>query len=126
MQIQQEEQNNLTVSGLEGSASFVSLAATLTEIRKLKGVLGYIIRSRVSAVVDLNQNDKLYQYAVLSAQMHQYSVEVAELFGLGAPESLLVEGKEAKLLCLAVGENRVCIFMERDAAHAWILKRILL
>ncbi|MCW4028626.1 MAG: roadblock/LC7 domain-containing protein [Candidatus Bathyarchaeota archaeon] len=105
---------------------FANLAASLTQIRKLKGVLGYILRSDTSAIVDLPGKDTVCQYAILSAQMHDASLEVSQLFDLGQPESLIVEGKTAKLLCLAVGENKVSVFMEKDASHAWILKRVML
>lgn len=105
---------------------FANLAASLTEIRKLKGVLGYILRSATSAIVDLPGKDTVCQYAILSAQMHEACLEVSQLFDLGQPESLIVEGKTAKLLCLTVGENKISVFMEKDASHAWILRRVML
>ena len=39
--------------------AFASLGASLVEIRKLDGVLGYIIRSNVSAVLDWRKTIKL-------------------------------------------------------------------
>lgn len=115
----------LTSVGNENYA-FANLSASLAEIRKLKGVVGYILRSDTSAIIDLNEQDKIIDYAVLSSQMHESSLEVAKQFNLGDTESVLVEGKNIKVLCMSMGENRVSVFMEKSATHAWIIKRILL
>ncbi len=115
----------ITSVGSENS-SFANLSASLAEIRKLKGVVGYILRSDASAIIDLNEQDKIIDYAVLSWQMHEASVEVAKQFNLGETESVLVEGKDIKVLCMSMGENRASVFMEKSATHAWIIKRILL
>jgi hypothetical protein len=39
---------------------------------------------------------------------------------------MLLEGKNAKMLCMELGENRIAVFMDKVCAHAWIIKRILL
>jgi predicted regulator of Ras-like GTPase activity (Roadblock/LC7/MglB family) len=106
------------------NSSFAGLSATLTEIRKLEGVLGYILRSNSSAIIDLNEQDKIIEYAILSSQVYDSSLEMATQFSLGGAESVLVEGKAIKMLCLTVGENKISIFLEKNATHAWIAKRI--
>jgi predicted regulator of Ras-like GTPase activity (Roadblock/LC7/MglB family) len=108
------------------NSAFASLSASLAEIRKLKGVLGYILRSNTSAIIDLNETDKLIENAVLSSQMHDSSIEIAEHFNMGDVESVLVEGKTIKVLCMNIDENKISIFMEKSATHAGIIKRILL
>jgi hypothetical protein len=40
-------------------SGFTNLSASLAEIRKLKGVLGYILRNNTSAIVDLEDADKI-------------------------------------------------------------------
>ena len=110
----------------EENSGFANLSASLTEIRKLKGVIGYILRSNTSAIIDLNEQDKIIEYAVLSTQMHDSSQEIAKQFNLGQTESILVEGKNVKVLCMSMGENKISVFMEKSATHAWIIKRILL
>jgi len=110
----------------EENSGFASLSASLAEIRKLKGVIGYILRNNTSAIIDLNEQDKIIQYAVLSTQMHDSSREIAKQFNLGGTESILVEGKNVKVLCMSIGENKISVFMEKSATHAWIIKRILL
>lgn len=115
----------VTSVGSENSA-FESLSASLTEIRKLKGVIGYILRSNGSAIIDLNEQDKIMEYAVLSSQVHESSQEMAKQFNLGETETVLVEGKDIKMLCMTQGESRIGVFMDKSATHAWIIKRILL
>ena len=110
----------------EENSAFANLSASLAEIRKLKGVIGYILRNNTSAIIDLNEQDKIIQYAVLSTQMHDSSQEIAKQFNLGGTESILVEGKNVKVLCMSIGENKISVFMEKSATHAWIIKRILL
>ena len=110
----------------EDNSVFANLAASLAEIRKLKGVMGYILRSDTSAIIDLTEQDKIIEYAVLSSQISESSGEMAKLFNLTDVESVLVEGKSVKVLCMSVSENRISVFMEKTATHAWIIKRILL
>ena len=105
---------------------FSSLAASLAEIRKVKGVMGYILRSNTSAIVDLTEQEKIIEYAILLSQITESSNEMAKQFNLAEIESVLVEGKLVKVLCMSIGDNRIGIFMERTATHAWIIKRILL
>jgi predicted regulator of Ras-like GTPase activity (Roadblock/LC7/MglB family) len=110
----------------DDSSGFANLAASLAEIRKLKGVMGYILRSNSSAIVDLTENDKVNQYAILSWQIQESGSAIAKQFNLTGVESVLVEGKKVKVLCMSMGENRMSIVMEKTAMHAWIIKRILL
>jgi predicted regulator of Ras-like GTPase activity (Roadblock/LC7/MglB family) len=110
----------------DDNSVFTSLATSLAEIRKLKGVMGYILRSNTSAIIDLTEQDKIIEYAILSSQISESSSEMAKQFSMTDIESVLVEGKSVKVLCMSIGENRIGIFMEKTATHAWIIKRILL
>ena len=49
----------------DDNATFTNLSASLAEIRKLKGVMGYILRSESSAIIDLTEQDKIIDYASL-------------------------------------------------------------
>jgi len=110
----------------DDNAVFANLSASLAEIRKLKGVIGYILRSETSAIIDVTEQDKIIDYALLSSQISESSFEMAKQFNISKIESVLVEGKSVKVLCMSVGENKIGIFMEKTATHAWIIKRILL
>jgi len=110
----------------EENSAFAYLSASLTEIRKLKGVIGYILRSNSSAIIDLAESEKVFSYAILTSEIHESSVDLASQFSLGEPESVLVEGRNVKVLCLCLGENKISVFMEKNANPSWIIKRILL
>jgi len=105
---------------------FTNLAATLSEIRKLKGVIGYILRSNTAAIIDITQKESLIEYASLSSQIHDASRAISKQFNLTDVESVLVEGKSVKVLCMCIGENRMAVFMDKTCTHTWIVKRILL
>jgi predicted regulator of Ras-like GTPase activity (Roadblock/LC7/MglB family) len=105
---------------------FTDLSKNLAEIRKAEGVIGYILRSTTAATIDLKEPEKIVEYAILSSQVLDSSREISELFELGDVENILIEGKEIKALCLVIGENKISIFMEKNADHADILKRVSL
>ena len=119
-------ENAPVISAGEENSGFANLAASLAEIRKLKGVCGYILRSDTSAIVDLSEQDKIIEYAILSSQIAESSREIAKQFNMADIESVLVEGKSVKVLCMSVGENKIGVFMDKTATHDWIIKRILL
>ncbi len=110
----------------EENSAFENLSASLAEIRKLKGVIGYIIRSDTLAVIDIADSENIIQYAMLTSEIHESSLEIAKQFDLGATESVLLEGENIKVLCLSVNDNTISVFMEKSANHASIIKRILL
>lgn len=111
-------------SDSEEDQVFTDLGNKLAEIRKEKGVIGYILRNTTSATIDLKEPEKIIEYALFSSQVLDSSREISNLFELGEVESILVEGKETNALCRTINGNQISIFMEKDADHADILKRI--
>ena len=119
--------NDVVVTSVgEENSVFANLSTSLAEIRKLNGVIGYIIRSNDSAVIDIADSDSIFQYAILTSEIHEFSMDIAKQFNLGTAESLLLEGENIKVLCLTISDNKVSVFMEKSANHAGIIKRILL
>ena len=112
------------VSTVEEDQTFTNLRTSLAEINKCEGVLGYILRNASSATIDLKDPAKLVEYAILSSQALDSSQEISELFDIGDIENILIEGKEIKVLCMAIDENKISIFMEKNADHADISKRV--
>ena len=108
------------------NSAFESVSASLAEIRKLKGVLGYILRSETSAIIDFPESDKIIENAALSSQIYDSCREIGKQFNLGEMESVIVEGENVKVLCMSIGENKVSVFMEKSAPHSGIIKRILI
>lgn len=108
------------------ASDFTNIASTLSEIRKIKDVTGYILRSNTEAIIDITPNESLVEYASLSSQVHDASLAISKQFNLTDIESVLVEGKSTKVLCMSIGENRMAVFMDKTCTHTSIVKRILL
>jgi predicted regulator of Ras-like GTPase activity (Roadblock/LC7/MglB family) len=113
-------------SAYDEDSAFASIGASLAEIRKLKGVVGYILRGSTSAMLDLDELDKISQYASLTYQLSESSLEIARQLNVAVVESVLVEGGNLKVLFMRIGENTVGVFMEKSASHSSIIKRILI
>ena len=112
------------VTSSEEDQIFTDLSKNLAEIRKAKGVVGYILRSTTSATIDLKEPEKIVEYAIFSSQVLDSSQEISNLFEKGDVENVLIEGKENKVLCMKIDENKISIFMEKDADTADIQNQI--
>ena len=108
----------------EEDQSFKDLSSKLAEIRKDKGIIGYIIRNATSATIDLKEPEKIVEYAIFSSQVLDSSQEISDLFELGDVKNILIEGKESNALCMTLDGNKISIFMEKDADDASIQKQI--
>jgi len=101
-----------------------NLRANLDEIKTYDGVVGYILRNSTSAAIDLKDPTKIIDYAIISSSALDAGEELSKLFDLGAVKDIVVEGKGVKVLSLIVGENRISIFLEKDADCEKILKKL--
>ena len=109
---------------VEETTSMGNLRANLEEIKTYDGVIGFILRNSTSAAIDLKDPTKIIDYAILSSSAHDASEELSELFNLGEIKDIVIEGNDVKVLSLAVGENKVSVFMEKDADSKKISKRL--
>jgi predicted regulator of Ras-like GTPase activity (Roadblock/LC7/MglB family) len=110
---------------LEGDLDFTNLNATLTEIRKTQGVIGYILRNKTLATVNFAESDKIFDYALLTSQTIDHADSLAQLFNVGKVESMLLEGKNVKTLCIIICGIQISVFMEKATNHSEILEKLL-
>lgn len=103
---------------------YTRIGNSLAEIRKGKGIKGYILRSTTSATIDLKEPERIVEYAIFSSQVLDSSQEISNLFNLGDVESILIEGKESKALCVKINEHKIGVFMEKNVDSDKILKKI--
>lgn len=101
-----------------------NLRANLEEIKTYDGVIGYILRNSTSAAIDLRDPTKLIGYAILSSSALDASEAFSEDFDLGDVKSIIVEGKDVKMLSLTVSDNRISVFMDKEANSEKILKKL--
>jgi predicted regulator of Ras-like GTPase activity (Roadblock/LC7/MglB family) len=112
------------ISAMDEEPVFEELRKKLAAINKVEGVTGYILRDSSYAVIDLKDQSRLVDYAILSSQAYDFGQEISELFDLGNVENIVVEGKDVKVVCASIDENKVSIFMKKTADHASVLKQI--
>jgi hypothetical protein len=124
LQATTELSGEVTVITIGDNSAFASLTSRLAEIRKQSGIVGYILRNGDSAIVDLPEQEKLSNYALLSWQIVESSGEMAKQLNLYATESIVVEGKTVKVVCINESENQVSLFMEKTVCHKSIIEQI--
>lgn len=100
------------------------LRARLDEIRGYEGVIGYILRNSHTASIDLKDPARIIDYAMLSSSAIDASEEFSDLFDVGDVKSIVVEGKNVRMLSLIIDENRISIFMDKDADCETIRKTL--
>jgi predicted regulator of Ras-like GTPase activity (Roadblock/LC7/MglB family) len=101
-----------------------SLRTSLQEISNYDGVIGYILRNTTSASIDLKDPTKIIEYAILSSIALDTSKDLSELLDLGDIKSTTVNGKNAKMLCMTIDENRISIFITKNADAEKILRKM--
>ncbi|MBE0520634.1 hypothetical protein IBX35_06305 [Candidatus Bathyarchaeota archaeon] len=101
-----------------------NLRANLEEIKTYDGVIGYILRNSTSAAIDLKDPTKLIDYAILSSSSLDASEALSEDFNLGDVKSIIVTGKNAKVLSLTVNDNRISVFMDKEANCEKVLRKL--
>jgi predicted regulator of Ras-like GTPase activity (Roadblock/LC7/MglB family) len=101
-----------------------SLRASLEEIKKYDGVIGYIQRNTTSASIDFKDPTKIMDYALLSSLAFDAGRDFSELFDIGDVKSTLVGGKNVKMLSVIIGENKISVFMEKNADAEKVLTRL--
>jgi len=106
------------------ATSVSNLRVSLEEIKTYEGVIGYILRNSTSAAIDLKDPTKIIDYAILSSSALDASEELSGLFNLGDIKEIVVEGKDVKVLSFAVDENKISIFMEKNADREKILRKL--
>lgn len=114
----------VTDSVVVETTSADNLRSSLEEIKNYEGFVGYILRNSTSAAIDLKDPTKIIDYAILSSSALDASVELSELFNLGEVKEIVVEGENVKVLSLTIDENKISVFIEKNADCEKILKRL--
>ena len=109
---------------LEQASTGNGLRTALEEAKTNDGVIGYILRNSTSATIDLRDATRITDYAILSSSALDAGKELSELFNLGEMKTILVEGKETKVLSLRIGDNRVSVIMEKNADCEKLLRKL--
>jgi predicted regulator of Ras-like GTPase activity (Roadblock/LC7/MglB family) len=106
-------------AGCEGD-----LQTLLAEVKKFRGVIGFIVRNQDAAFVDIEDSDKITDYALLSSLAHDASKDFSEVFDLGEIRNIFLNGKSIKILSVNIGENNVSVFMKKGANVGRVLEKL--
>ncbi len=103
---------------------FEELQEKLQEIKDQEGIIGYILRSKKSASINLKDPRRIIDYAVLSSTAFDASQEMTEALQIGEPKKFVIESEETKLLSMNVNNHRLSIFMEKSVNHNKLYKNL--
>jgi predicted regulator of Ras-like GTPase activity (Roadblock/LC7/MglB family) len=109
---------------VEETATGKNLRTSLEEINNYPGVVGYILRNTTSAAIDLKDPSRIIDYAILSSSALEASKDLSNLFNLGEVKDILIEGKDTKMLAVEIDENKISVFMEKNADAQRISRRL--
>jgi len=100
------------------------IRANLEKIKSNQEVVGYIFRNTTSAAIDLKDPSKIIDYAIVSSSALDAAEKLSELFNIGTANHIIIQGKDVKMLSLSMGENKLSVFLEKNADHEKILKKL--
>jgi predicted regulator of Ras-like GTPase activity (Roadblock/LC7/MglB family) len=100
------------------------ILAAVQELRKSKDIEGYILKGETKATVDLNDSAKIIEYAMLTSQAFESSAALSSSFDVGNIETVVIEGKNIKTLCINKEQNKLSIFMKKNTDDEEILETI--
>ena len=96
----------------------------LQEIKDQEGIIGYILRSKKSASIDLKDPTKIIDYAVLSSTAFDVGHNITEALQMGEVDTIVVESEETKLLSMNINNHRLSLFMEKSVDHDKLYKNL--
>ena len=100
------------------------LQEKLQEIKNQEGIIGYILRSKKSASIDVKDPTKIIDYAILSSAVFDVSQNMTEALQMGEVDTIVVESEETKLLSMNISNHRLSIFMEKSVDHNKLYKNL--
>ena len=93
------------------------LLKKLQTIRKQKGIVGYILRNSKTASIDLEDSNKIIEYAILSSAANEISQDMTKTLQIGEVKDLIVMSKTMKVLSKNIKDHQVTLFMEKNVNH---------
>jgi hypothetical protein len=101
-----------------------TLQIKLQDIKKHEGIIGYIMRNSKTAAIDLNNPNKIIDFALLSSTANEVSQNLTKIIPIGEIKNLVVESETTKLLSKKVNEKQITLFMEKSVDHKKITKNL--
>ena len=99
---------------LEPQHNTENLQNSLRNLKTKERIIGYILRTPKSASIDIRDPTKIIDYAVLSSTVMDAGESLSSTFELGKMRKATLEGKDAKMLTLRIGDNSLSIFIKKS------------
>lgn len=109
---------------VEHVGTMSNLRDRLEDAKTHEGIIGYILKNSTSAAIDLKDPAKLVDYALLSSVMMDTATRISDTFDLGETKSVVLRGKNVKILSLSIGDDKVSVIMENIANSDDILRKL--
>jgi predicted regulator of Ras-like GTPase activity (Roadblock/LC7/MglB family) len=100
------------------------LQEKLQEIKQQDGIIGYILKNKKSASIDVNDPTKIIDYALLSSAVFDVSQNMTEALQMGETETIVLESEDTKLLAMNIKDQHLSLFMEKNVNHEKLYKNL--
>jgi predicted regulator of Ras-like GTPase activity (Roadblock/LC7/MglB family) len=100
------------------------LQEKLQEIKQQEGIIGYILKNKTSASINVDDSTKIIDYALLSSAIFDVSQNMTEALQMGEADTILLESEETKLLAMNVKDQHLSLFMEKNVNHEKLYKNL--
>ena len=97
----------------------------LQSIKDQKEIIGYILRNKKTASVDLKDPTKIIDYALLSSTALEVGDSMTESLQMGEANTIVVESETTKLLSLKTNNYNLSLFMEKEVDHDKLSKKLI-
>jgi len=108
----------------EDKTEIEEMQEKLQKIKEQEGIIGYILRDKETASIDLKDPKKIIDYAVLSSTAFEAANNLADTLSIGEITEIIVESEEAKVVSINAEKYRLSIFMENTIDHTKLCKSL--
>ena len=99
-----------------------ALQEKLQSIKGREEITGYILRGPNSASIDLKDQTRIVDYAILSATAFEAADDISAMFEIGEVDSIITESEDTKIMSRVVNGHSLSIFMEKHVDHNKLCK----
>ncbi|MEM0314437.1 MAG: hypothetical protein QXQ41_07820 [Candidatus Bathyarchaeia archaeon] len=111
-------------AGVEQPPEPMDLHGFLEMLKQRPDVVGYVLRDNKATNIELKDPTKLIEYAILSSASIDAGEELSQIFYIGNVKRIMVSGKNVQVISMTMGENKISVFMERDADPGEVLEKL--
>lgn len=111
-------------SSVQASSEPEDLHGFLEMLKQRPDVIGYVLRDKAATNIELKDPTKLIEYAILSSASIDAGEELSQIFYIGNVKRVVVSGKNVQVISLTMGENKVSVFIEKDADPCEVLEKL--